>query len=452
MMHRKNRRLKKTIVALSCASVIAVAAVGLAGCGSVAEDTTNTIFLYPINYYGIEGKAFTSRWDGMAGACEDYGWDISGDGQKDSKQFVATRLDSCTMPDDTNIIFVNNQTWDTSLALTDKLVEYQPLVVLSLCNGAEFCSEQIAAYSPGTDNVTFASFSESYKEEFLNGGIDYTASKYTSSIAPIVHAVYKAVTTGEKYTDENGDALALSQEYWMVDSYDTYCEMEQYDMYDVEGGEQATIMKADMDDLDTYDEFADFVETYTASYDGVKSLVAKHEEENTTDTTATTDEFTIGLLIPSSVNDSIQAYMDFIEGYLADVYNFKVNTYSVSSSVSQADACGLACNANCDAIISLQDDTDRATACETANKNGIWFAIAGSCVTDYESDSETEWDQMNACEYYVGSIGTDLDAEYHAGYDLVEMYLKEIIERGDLSDVTEELVMTDELALYREND
>ena len=452
MKNRRNRKLKKTLVALGCASVIAVAVVGLTACGSVASETTNTLFLYPINYYGIEGKAFTARWDGMAGACEDNGWDISGDGQKDSKQFVATRLDSCTMPDDTNIIFVNNQTWDVSLALTDKLVEYQPLAVLSLCNGAEFCSEQIAAYSPDTDNVTFASFSDDYKTEFANGAIDYTASKYTSSIAPIVHAVYKAVTTGEKYTDENGDALALSQEYWMVDSYDTYCEMEQYDMYDVSYGEQATIMKADMDGLDTYDEFESFVSTYTASNEGVKSLVEKHEEENTTDTKADTDQITLGLLIPNSVNDSIQAYIDFISGYLAEVYNMTINTYSVSSTISQETAAQNACNANCDAIISLQDDTDRASACETANSNGIWFAIAGSCVSDYESDSVTEWDQMNACEYYVGSIGTDLDAEYQAGYDLVEMYIEMINERGSLSDVTEELVMTDELHLYGEND
>ena len=445
------KAFRKMFAALTCAAIVAVPAVGLAACSSGEYDTTNTIFLYPINYYGIEGKAFTSRWDGMAGAMEDNGWDISGDGQKDSKQFVATRLDSCTMPEDTEVVFVNNQTWDVSLALTDKLVEYQPLVILSLCNGAKFCSEQIAAYSPGTQNVTYASFSDDYKEEFANGTVNYMASKYTSSIAPIVAAVYKAVTTGSKYTDGNGDALALSQEYWMVDSYDTYCEMEQYDLHDVSFGEQATIMKADMDGLDTYDEFAEFVSTYTASYEGVKSLVEKHESEGTADTAADTDEFTIGLLVPSSINDSVQAYIDFIEGYLAEAYNYTVKTYSVSSTVSQETACENACNANCDAIISLQDDTDRAAACETANEAGIWFAVAGSCVSDYESDSETEWDQMNACEYYVGSIGTSLDAEYQAGYDLVQIYIDIINERGVIGDtVDEELAVTDETGLRKE--
>lgn len=421
----KNITRKIAAVAM-CAAVTVTAAVGLAGCDGSGGDNTNTLFLYPINYYGIEGKAFTSRWNGMKGALEDAGWSITGDGQQDSKQFAATRTAECTMPEDTQIIFVNNQTWDTNLALTDRLLEYQPLAVISTCNGVEFCSERIAANSPGTQNATMAGFSDSYKEAFANGTLNYNATKYSASVAPIVAAVYYAVTSGERMEGDDGMPLHLTQEYWAVTSYEEYCEMEAYDIIT---GDQPTIMKADMDGLlGDYDAFASFVSQSTSTYEGVKALVEKHQSENTTDTVATTDEFKIGLLVPNSINDSVQAYLDFIEGYLAEVYNYTTTRYYVSGSVNQEQAADQACNAGCDAIISLQDDTSRQAACEMANSRGVWFAVAGACV--YGTD---EWDGMAACDYYVGSVGTSLDDEYQAGYDMVQYYIDIINERGALS-------------------
>ncbi len=417
----------KIIAAVMSAAVMTGAAVGFTACGGTIDSSnTNTLFLYPLNYYGIEGKAFTSRWNGMKAALEDVGWSITGDGQQDSKQFVATRLDSCTMPEDTQIVFVNNQTWDTNLALTDKLLEYQPLAVISTCNGVEFCSERIAANSPGTQNATMASFSTSYKEAFENGTLHYIASKYSASVAPVVAAVYYSVTTGNRMLGDDGMPLHLTQEYWTITSYEDYCEMEQYDIIT---GDQPTIMKSDMDDLlGDYEAFAEFVENYTSSYEGVKSLVEKHESENTVDTVADTDEFTIGILVPNSINDSVQGYLDFIEGYLAEVYNYKTERYYVSGTVNQEQAAQQACNAGCDAIISLQDDTDRQAACEMANRNGVWFAVAGACV--YGTD---EWEAMAACQYFIGSVGTSLDDEYQAGYEMVKYYIDIINERGALS-------------------
>ncbi len=156
----------------------------------------------------------------MADALSDAGRNITGDAQMDSLQFKATRTASCTMPEDTQIVFVNNQTWDTNLALTDKLLEYQPLAVISTCNGAEFCSERILANSPGTQNATVASISDSYEAAFKNGSMNFMAAKLgTSSVAPIVAAVSKAVRTGQRMEDENGDPLHLAQDYWLIDSY-----------------------------------------------------------------------------------------------------------------------------------------------------------------------------------------------------------------------------------------
>ena len=418
--------LKSKIAALAVGAVVSVTAVaGLTGCGGGGGKNTNTIFLYPINYYGIEGKAFTSRWDGMAGALRDAGWSITGDGQKDSQQFKVSRTAACTMPEDTQIVFVNNQTWDTNLALTDKLLEYQPLAVISTCNGVEFCSERIAANSPDTQNATYASFTANYKTAFENGTLNYMASKYTSGLAPIVAATYHAVTTGSRLLGTDGKPLHNTQEFWMVDSYEKYLEMEEYDIYD---GDTPTIMKADMDEiLNDSAKFEEFVTKYTKTYDGVKSLVEKHKSEKPKDTVATTEKFKVGLLVPNSINDSVQLYINFIEGYLAKVYNFETQKYSVSGTVSQDAAARQAISGNCKALISMQDDTDRATACKEADNAGVWFAVVGACI--YGTD---EWEEMAGYAHYVGSIGTSLESEYNAGYQLVKKYIDIINERGAL--------------------
>ena len=418
--------LKTKLAALAVgAAVTASAVVGLAGCGGTGSNT-NTIFLYPINYYGIEGKAFTSRWDGMADALRDAGWDSPGDGQKDSLQFKAVRTDKCTMPEDTQIVFVNNQTWDTNLALTDKLLEYQPLAVLSTCNGVEFCSERIAANSPDTQNATYASFTENYKKAFENGTLNYMASKYTSGLAPIVAALYHSVTTGERMLGSDGKALHCSQDFWTIDSYEKYCEMETYDIYT---GDAPTIMKADMDALlGNSAEFEAFVKNSTSTFDGVKALVEKHETEKTKDTVATTNEFKVGLIVPNSINDSVQLYIDFIENYLAKVYNFKTQRYAVTGTTSQDAAVRQAIAGGCAGLISMQDDTNRAAACKVADASGVWFSVIGTCV--YGTD---EWEEMAACSHYVGSIGTSLESEHKAGYDMAKKYIDITNERGALN-------------------
>lgn len=433
-------KIKKLLAAALGATIATASVAGLTACSGVGGDNTNTLFLYPINYYGIEGKAFTSRWDGMADALRDAGWNITGDGQMDSLQFKATRTDSCTMPEDTKIVFVNNQTWDTNLALTDKLLEYQPLAVISTCNGAEFCSERILANSPGTQNATVASISDSYKDAFNNGSMNFMAAKLgTSSVAPIVAAVSKAVRTGQRLEDENGDPLHLAQDYWLIDSYESYLEMEACEIFT---GDKPTIMKADMDAaIGSYQTYKTFAEQTASTKEGVKGLIAKHTSENTTDVVESGAKIKIGLLVPQSINDAVAGYLTYIEGYLARVYNYETKRFPVTGSTNQEAAAEQACNDHCDAIISLQDDTNRAAACKKANSNGVWFAVGGVCVYSesktYTSGADAgkpnEWGQMSACNYYVGSVGTSLDAEYRACYSMTKHYIDIINERGALN-------------------
>ena len=76
----------------------------------------------------------------------------------------------------------------------------------------------------------------------------------------------------------------------------------------------------------------------------------------------------------------------------------------------------------------MQDDTDRAAACKVADASGVWFSVIGTCV--YGTD---EWEEMAACSHYVGSIGTSLESEHKAGYDMAKKYIDITNERGALN-------------------
>lgn len=384
------------------------------------DGTSNTLFLYPINYYGIKDKAFTSRWLGMRNALTEYGWTVTGDEQKDSKKFRISRNDDNTMPNDTRIVFVNNQTWDTGIALTDPLAEYQPLAVISTVNGVEFASQRIASDSPATHNVTMGGFGETYKAAFQNGTLKYLAAKYSASVAPIV-ALVSAAANGNVIRNKDGNAVNISQEYWFVDSMAKYEEMAAVDII---SGDHPVFKKADMDPFMTsYEAFESFVKS-TSSFEDLKA----HFNSNRTksDPVATTKKFKMGLLVPGSINESVQKYLEYIEGYLAHVYNYEPVRFAVTGTVNQVQQTTAAANAGCDAVISLQDDGDRENSIVEANRRGLYYGIAGA------AQGPLEYANTKGLEHFIGSIGTALDDEAFAGYTMVKTYLDKIIERGEI--------------------
>ncbi len=437
------KTIKRIVSMLLVLTVLAGAAVMLTSCSEeTGSQTSNTLCLYPINYYGIAGRGFTYRWEGMKAALADYGWTVTGDGQKDSLKFKVERTDDgkYTTPADTQIIFINNQTWDTGLALTEPLSEYQPLAVISTCNGVEFCSQQISSWSSMTNNATMAGFSANYEEAFKNGTLHYVAAKYSASVAPVVALLYNAIITGERLVNENGEAPNLSQDYWHITSYEQYMEASQYDNVG-SGDSNPTIMKADMDSVlpygnsgATYADFAAFVEK-TATYEGVQGLYNGNRDAS--DTVSTQRKVKIGLLVPSSINESVQAYIDYMEQYAAQVYNIEFVRYPVSGTISQVQACNQACDAGCEGVISLQDDTDRVSAIKTANSRGVFFAVAGTCVGDvtYEDESgnkfDSEYSQTKDLPYYVGAVGCSLESDYRAAYTMTAYYLQMMCDRGE---------------------
>lgn len=95
-------------------------------------------------------------------------------------------------------------------------------VILAVGNGSDFFGTAIS----GTD-VKIASvdaYASSYGEAMEAGMLDYLAGKFSASIGPIFIATYRAAL-GSPVRTTDGNALALSQGYWVAtdaDEFNTY--------------------------------------------------------------------------------------------------------------------------------------------------------------------------------------------------------------------------------------
>lgn len=92
-------------------------------------------------------------------------------------------------------------------------------VILAVGNGSDFFGTAIA----GT-NVKIASvdaYASSYGEAMEAGMLDYLAGKFSASIGPIFIATYRAAL-GSPIRTADGNALALSQGYWVAGSAEEF--------------------------------------------------------------------------------------------------------------------------------------------------------------------------------------------------------------------------------------
>lgn len=92
-------------------------------------------------------------------------------------------------------------------------------VILAVGNGSDFFGTAAA----GTD-VKIASvdaYASSYGEAMDAGMLDYLAGKFSASIGPIFMATYRAAL-GAPIRTADGNALALSQGYWVATSADEF--------------------------------------------------------------------------------------------------------------------------------------------------------------------------------------------------------------------------------------
>lgn len=131
-------------------------------------------------------------------------------------------------------------------------------VMLCVGNGSDFFAT--AARDTEVRIASVDAYAESYGEAMSGGSLDYLAGKFSASIGPIFAATYSAVL-GAPIRDEEGNALALSQGYWIATSADEFNEF-----YAVDSStESPAYTKGDLDTLigADYDTFASFVSAYS---------------------------------------------------------------------------------------------------------------------------------------------------------------------------------------------
>ena len=398
------------------------------------EGTKNAIFFALYNYYGYEGQHFTNKWLGMMDALAEHGITVTGyEGQKDARRFKITREADCDLPEDTVIFMVNNQNWDSGIQFTKPFAQHHPMVVISTCNGVEFASSPILSSGDKISNATMGGFSPTYREAFVNGSLTYLVAKYSAHLAPIFAAAVNAVETGSPMRNADGSALHLSISTWAIQTLAQYDEMSAVDSIDPN---HPTVRKINIDTFfdpnsPNYgaEKLAEWVAASTK--ENIKALYELNGTNAAEDAASYRqgEPIKCGIIAPSSINDQVGKYIDYIEDYLAKAYNVTILPLgSVTSVNTQSMVAKQLCNQGADFVISLQDDTDRNNAAKICNDLGVYFAIGGSC------QNEIDYAEIKNLPYYVGSIGTSTAEERRSAYEMTEYYLQCLIHRaqGDL--------------------
>ena len=398
------------------------------------DNTQNAIFFALYNYYGYEGQHFTNKWLGMNDALKEHGISVTGyEGQKDARKFTITREATCDLPEDATIYMVNNQNWDSGIQYDKPFKKYHPMAVISTCNGVEFASSPILSSGDGISNATMGGFSDAYRTAFENGSLRYLVAKYSAHILPIFAAGVNAAQTGSAMKNSDGTALRLSITNWAIQTLDEYDKMNSIDSVDKD---HPTLRKINVDKFfdsssDSYgaEKLSEWVSA--SSKENITALYTENGSNSTEDKASYRkgDKITVGIIAPSSVNDTVQRYIDYIKGYLAEAYNVEIlPTGSVTSTNTQSVVAKQLCNQGAQFIISLQDDTERNKAAQICNEQKVFFAIGGSC------QNSIDYEEIKTLPYYVGSIGTSPEEERRAAKEMTEYYLECMIKRNESDD------------------
>lgn len=387
----------------------------------------NSIFLALYNYYGFEGQNFTNRWLGMMDALNNHGILVDNwAAQKDATQFKLTRTENCDLPKDANIYMVNNQEWDAGVQFTRPIAAYKPMAIISTCNGVEFAAAPIKSSGISISNATLGGFSKDYREAFENGTLKFLESKYAAHVLPIVAAGVDAVVNGAAMKNDDGTALAIPVENWPIQTLAEYNKMDAVDSIDPAAPALRYCNIKQFFEKGTSDYGAAKLSEWTAAQ--TKESVTVLQQENATnaesDTPRTGDKIKVGLLKPSAVNDQVKKYVDYVKGYCAQVFNYEVVEQSVSGTNDQVKATDALIASKVNLIISFQDDTNRVKSIKNANKAKIFFAVGGAALTD------SDYNDVKKLPYYVGSVGTPVEADRKATREMTEYYLGCMIARA----------------------
>lgn len=146
---------------------------------------------------------------------------------------------------------------DSTMTEIGTIIATNPDALLSVGMATTFFTAMLnEAQIPYAD---IDSFTSSNGTNMQNGSLEYLAGKYTSSIGPVFAAVYNAIN-GNKIEDAQGNAISISQGYWVATSYEQFRVFQTSDsatnpIYDKELLD--TVIGEDV----TYEQFETFVTT-----------------------------------------------------------------------------------------------------------------------------------------------------------------------------------------------
>lgn len=172
-------------------------------------------------------------------------------------------------------IFADGGVTSTKIALTGKTVSYLAGFGDSTMSEVNtiIATDPDAFLSVGMATTFFAallnnaeipyadidSFTASNATNMQSGSLEYLAGKYTSSIGPIFAAVYNAIN-GNKIEDADGNAISISQGYWVATSYEQVQLFQTADSYSAPIFDKELLDTVVGNDV-TYAEFETFVTT-----------------------------------------------------------------------------------------------------------------------------------------------------------------------------------------------
>ena len=140
-------------------------------------------------------------------------------------------------------------------------------VILTVGSGVDVLGGFIAG--SGVKLATVDSFTPAMGEAMENGILDYMAGKFAASVGPIFVATYNAIN-GEPIRDDDDNALALGQGFWVATNAEQFKEYSAVDSSNTDPAYTKEILDQYAAPGVSYDDFAAFVAQY--SFDEIVAL------------------------------------------------------------------------------------------------------------------------------------------------------------------------------------
>lgn len=133
--------------------------------------------------------------------------------------------------------------------------------------------------------------------------------------------------------------------------------------------------------------------------------------------TSNSEKVSIGVLIYDPSDSQVLAFQKYYNDYIAKNYNveFKFSD-AISTAEEEKSAIENFASQNCKAVIALTQ-ADMVAAINESAKAKMYYIVGVGTMTD------EQYEETKDNEYFLGTIGPDLESEEKAGYDMAKNYI-----------------------------